>query len=114
MNSDNKKDRRRSNTGGQGTKMNERNTHMNDTTKKPIAQGVVKYGRFKAHVSYFADGNMDYRIEMEPMDASEYEENGFTLNEWERTLKRDIELLHWEIHDFAHACWKAGRAKNAV
>lgn len=59
-----KKDRRCGNTGGHGTKMNERNTHMNDITKKPIAQGSVETEHFRAEVTIYGWNNVHTKIEM--------------------------------------------------
>lgn len=86
---------------------------MNDTTKKPIAQGVVEYGLFRAEISYYDDGNMTYTITMAPFETTEYDEN-MSVNRWEEDVKTQLQILHWRIHDFESACWNARRNRRAV
>lgn len=79
---------------------------MNYNTKRDAVQGVVKYGHFKAMVSYRSAGDIDYKIEMvEPIIAPKYDEY-MDYTRWDEQIALEIRMLKAMLSDFEQECWR--------
>lgn len=94
-------------------KMRKELQHMKYSIKKPIAQGVVEYGHFRAVVKVY-DNNERYAVEMiKPFRAATYQRD-MDYFDWDRKVESELRRIKYKVEDFAAAARKVWRNKNAV
>lgn len=95
-----KKDRRCVNTGGQGTNERKEHAHMNDITKNPVAQGVLKYGHFFADVKVYSRDDVQFEIGMREKMSDELYDKYFEESRWVQTLDTEMNILMSRIRQY--------------
>lgn len=81
---------------------------MEYNTKKPIAQGVLKYGHFCADVKIYSSSDVHFDIDMiEKMSATIYDEY-YDRVRWVQKLETEMSILRARIEDYA---WKVLRGE---
>lgn len=101
-----KKYRLRGNADGLETKV--KGIHMEYITKKPIAQGILKYGHFLADVKVYSSSDVRFDIGMsEKMSATIYDEY-YDRVRWVQMLETEMSILRMRIEDYA---WKVLRGE---
>ena len=88
---------------------------MNYNTKMDAVQGGVKYGHFKATVTYRGSSDVDLKIEMvDPIITPKYNEYLDRVR-WDEQIALETRMLMAMISDFTQNCWLDARGeRNAV
>ena len=70
---------------------------MNDTTKNPVAQGVLKYGHFFADVKVYGRDDVQFEIGMSENISAELIDRYFEEVRWDITLGNEMSILRSRI-----------------
>lgn len=75
-------------------------THMNDTTKKPVAQGLLRYGHFFADVKVYSRDDVQFEIGMSKRMHDELFDKYFEESRWVQTLETEMHILMGRIRQY--------------
>ena len=80
--------------------MNERNLQMNDNTKKPVAQAVLRYGHFYAEVKVYSRDDVRFEIGMGARIRDELFDRYNEETRWYQTLETEMRILMSRIREY--------------